>query len=153
MLQFLFGAIFLSITQASFEPMQGTWRPESLGACQCVGGMKDYNPDKGYYFDKVEQVGLRKKISARFSCSYSCRDSRGEYWSVSYIHEEWHWGGKSSGSQQAQWFICDNSISKFTPKYDHTGKLIYYETIAYGPFDATQTRRAEFRQWSDYSCK
>lgn len=144
--------IFWGVSQASIEPIQGTWRPQGLGLCQCVGGMKDYDPTKGYYYDRVERSGLRKKISGRFACSYTCRDTNGEYWKVSYVHEEWHWGGKARGPEDAQKFICDKSISQFIPKRDLMGNISYYETVPYGAFDARVGGRAEFHQFAQGLC-
>ena len=123
-----------------------------LSTCQCVGGIKDYDPAKGYYFDRVSGSGFSKTISARFSCSYTCKDSQNNYQQVSYIHEESHRGGISSGPEHAKWFICDNSIGQFIPHHDLMGKLIYYDTIAWGPFDASQGPRPEFKKWASQNC-
>lgn len=150
MTSFLF-ILFSSMGFAAWEPMSMGWS-QNPGACQCEGAIKDYSAEKGYYFDRVSGSRFSKIISGRFECSYSCRDSRGDFWRVSYIHEETHRGGKSAGAKNAKRFICSQSIDRFVPHRDMMGNLLYYDAIPRGPFDALSAERPEIREWATNFC-
>ncbi len=120
-------------------------------ACQCVGAEKDYDPQKGFYFDKITP-GLVSHISARFSCTYTCKDSRGGLWKVSYIHEETRKGKKGGGPENAKWFLCDNSVGRFIPHYS-LDQISYFEAIPYGPFNPALANRPELKSFAREKCR
>jgi hypothetical protein len=138
--------IFFSIVYFAF----GTFAQVSTGApgaCECQFAHKDYDAEKGYYFDRVTYLPF-PQVSARFGCVYYCQDSAGGFWNVTHVLEESHFGVSKGGVANAKKFICPNSVGQFIPRHDPYGELVYYETTPYGNFSAAKTSIPEVREWS-----
>lgn len=141
--------IFFSILYFSL----GIFAQESsveLSACQCRFSHKDYDPEKGYYFDRVTYFPV-PKLSGRFACIYTCQDSTGEQWDVNHLYKASYIGWKKGGVENAKKFICPSSVADFTPKYDAIGHLLYYETTLVGNFSAASSGIPEIQEWAQAS--
>lgn len=143
-LQVLVSLVFFIMSLNTFAQIQEGNPPN---ACQCQFSHKDYDPEKGYYFDKVDYFPL-PTISGRFGCIYYCQDSQGQYWYVEHTYQNSYFGWEKGGVSNAKKFICPSSVQSFHPKYDTMGTLLYYETTPYGNFSAAQTSIAELKNWA-----
>jgi hypothetical protein len=123
-----------------------------VAPCQCEGAYKDYDPGKGYYYDRVSGL-IVKSVSARFACVYTCKNAQGKSSPLTYILTESHHARSVGGPQQAKWFICPYSIRAFIPKHAN-GQVLYYETEPFGPFYPAESIMPDFKNWAaQNNCK
>ncbi len=127
---------------------------DSLGLCKCRATDKDYDPDRGFYFDKYDWPFLRY----RFACRYECT-ANGESTQVEgYVHEEKRWQlfGQKGGPDIARFFNCRRSISRFIPRCSSDDYLkndpIYYEPVPLGDFDPRGSGIEGLEKWAEENC-
>lgn len=142
--------LFLSVAYFSWSAFASV--EVAPGACNCRFSHKDYDAEKGYYFDKVDLLPY-PTVSGRFGCIYYCEDSAGGFWYIHHVYENKYFGWTKGGVENAKKFICPSSVSRFIPKYDMMGTLMYYQTEPYGNFSAAQSSIPEVREWAAQSCR
>jgi hypothetical protein len=121
---------------------------EKLEQCQCVWSSKDYDTEKGYYFDKFQFLPVWS-YESHFGCVYTCKRPNGSLEQVDYAHTDWYTWWYKSTPHAAKYNICHQQIRKFTPRYrDGYGVLEYYQTEDYGPFSASTSKVKNIRIWA-----
>jgi hypothetical protein len=121
--------------------------------CSCHYADKDYDPAKGYYFDRKSNDPL-PKISYRMECLYVCSDKNNKLWRVSYVHSESRYGHKVGGVTHAKHFVCDLAIKRFIPIYDVPDHISMYEVELQGDFPSEfMNHRPSFKEWNDLNCQ
>jgi hypothetical protein len=149
-----FALCYQSFGQEGRQPQPpvtpGGW--QTLAPCQCRFGSKDYDPQKGYYFDRLTWDPF-PHVSGHFACNYLCADKEGYLVRVGSILDESYVGWTKGGPDNAKKFICKYSIDQFIPITDELGRVVLYDTTPGRDFDPKTGVVPELRNWAGQYCQ